>query len=97
LTGRVISEGISFIESEDDKRPSWAIHRVRKTVFIYEATEIFACLFQAFAFRNVPAMFRIKIFFVLLAPLHKLGKTVILTKTRKDRKFTFSASAVTSL
>jgi hypothetical protein len=69
-------------------------------VFIYEATEIFACSLQAFAFPNVPAILRIRFFsvyFDLLARFHKLEKTVILTKTGKDRKFTFSAPLVTSV
>jgi hypothetical protein len=92
-----VSEGISFVESEGDKTPSWAFLQIQNTVFIYEATEPFACFFQAFAFASEPAMF--KFFFVvsLFVAFHKLERTVILTKKGKDRKFTRSAISVTSL
>jgi hypothetical protein len=65
--------------------------RIRKTVFIYKATEIFARLLQAFT---------LGFFFVyldLLVPFHKLEKTVILTRTEKDGKFASLAALVTSV
>jgi hypothetical protein len=55
-------------------------------VFIHEATEHFACLLRAFIFRNVPAMLTLFLAFNSSAFPHKLEKTVILTKTGKDRK-----------
>jgi hypothetical protein len=71
---------MSLIESEDDEGPSWAILRIQKVVFIYEATERIGCPFQPPAFDAI----------------HKLEKTVILTKMGKDRKFTLSANLITS-
>jgi len=96
IVWRVISEGISFVESEDDEWSSRAFVRIQKAVWVYEVTEHFACIFCAFVFPNIPAMV---IFFIVLgmaAFFHKLEKTVILTKTGKDRKFTCLALAVTS-
>ena len=92
---RVISEDMSLVESEDDERPSWAFVRIQKVVFIYEATECFGCL-QFPAFQNVPAMVRFIFVANLFVVSHcKLERTVILTKTGKDRKFTLSANLIT--
>ena len=97
LLRRVVSEGISFVESEDDERPSWTSVRFQNTMFIYEATEHFARFLQAFAFPNVLAMARFLIVVNLLAAFHKLEKTVILIKTGKVRNFTCLVVLVTSV
>jgi len=49
---------MGLVECEHDERPSWAFVRFQDAMFIYQATELLACLFQALAFENVPAMDR---------------------------------------
>src|SRR6266849_5723826 len=90
---RVISEGMCFVESEDDERMSWATGRIQKFVFVYERAERCACFWHASAvLKNVPAKKRFFFVGTKFAHFYELEKTVILTKTGKDRKFTLSAN-----
>jgi hypothetical protein len=75
LLWRVISEGMSFVESEDDERPSWARSRIQKFVFVYEVAERCACFWHASTIlQNVPD--RNRVFFVATkyAHFHELEK-----------------------
>jgi len=64
---------------------------------IYKATEHIACFSRTYVSRSDLAMLRFVVVVNVFAYFYKLVKKVILTKTGKGRKFTSSASAVTSL
>jgi hypothetical protein len=50
----VVGEDMSLIESKDDERPSWPFRRVQQMMWVYEATEPFACLFHTLlVFRKI--------------------------------------------
>jgi hypothetical protein len=95
---RVIGEGVSFVESKDDERLSWASVRIQQFVFVYEAAERCACFCHASAIlQNVPAKKRFFSVATKFAHFQELEKTVILAKTGKDKKFTLLAISVTFL
>jgi hypothetical protein len=97
LFWRVIGEGIGLVEGEDNERPSWAVLRIQNIVLINKATEHIACLSHTYFSRNDLAMLRFVVIVNVFAYFYKLVKKVILTRTGKGKKFTSSASTVTSL
>jgi hypothetical protein len=88
---------MGLVESEDNERPSWAVLRIQKFVLIYKVTEHIACLSRTHFSRSDLAMLRFVVVVNVFAYFYELVKKVTLTRTGKGKKFTSSASTVTSL
>jgi len=81
----VISEGISFIESEDDERPQWAFVQSPKDCVHLWIDRASGLLLAGLRLVKLPGHGQVPFHVQLVGTFHKQEKTVILTKTKKER------------